>query len=355
MRQRIELIDLLETINNGNDALIEWYGLNEENRLNITRHHIFNQNFCELLFLDTDFSSSRFFGCNFERSTFVNCNFKKSNFNNCNFNNTTFKNTINVDELSITMTTFNGANLSNQDFKNASLRNNDFSYCNLVNTNLHHCDLWKCNFYKAILGSTIFSGCKNLNFTSNLDKTILVSSPIEYESNKYNKFDIIFNWETIRIFGKLPLFGASYIAILLIPILFSAIKYTNNYIQLVINFFQKYHFDSNHQLKLFIDQHLIDKIVVIPYPYFPMLILTSSILLAIASTAYNLFCPSRIKEFSHDTWIDQLKMEDIHYYPVTLKNRFMIYISLSSYVFGAALALFVIIYNIIKIIIYVNS
>ncbi|MDD2463142.1 MAG: pentapeptide repeat-containing protein [Desulfobulbus sp.] len=355
MEAHLESADLKKIAADGNDALISWYNRSENNRLSVVQQQHKKINLKGLLFLDTNFSGSSFENCDLSNSTFINCNFDNSKFTKCNFNKTKFENSINASSLSIKKSTFIKADLSNQDFSNALFTNNNLCNCILENTKLNKCDLKGCNFHETVIGKTEFDGCKNLSSTSNLEKTIVKSSPEKYEVNKYNVIDNIFNWEIVRIFGKLPLFGASYLAIVLIPILFGIIKYLNNHIQIINNFIKSNYIFKISKAQIFADQYIIHKITLISYPDFPELILISSILLAIGSTIYNLFCPSRIKEFSHDVWVDQLYREPIHYFPVAVKNRPMILISLISYTFGAILSLFVIINNLLKTINYINN
>jgi hypothetical protein len=49
----------------------------------------------------------------------------------------------------------------------------------------------------------------------------------------------------------------------------------------------------------------------------------STILLAVGSTLYTFFCPSRIKEFSCDQWCDQLGHSLLHYWPLAWKHRYI--------------------------------
>ena len=63
---------------------------------------------------------------------------------------------------------------------------------------------------------------------------------------------------------------------------------------------------------------------------------------AAGSTLYTFFCPSRIKEFSHDQWCDQLGRSLLHYWAFAWKHRYIRLACAACYVLGGAIALWVI-------------
>ena len=65
-----------------------------------------------------------------------------------------------------------------------------------------------------------------------------------------------------------------------------------------------------------------------------LVLLVSTVLLAIASTLYTFFSPSRIKEFSRDQWCDQLGRSLLHYWPLAWQHRWMRLICFACYTLG---------------------
>jgi hypothetical protein len=70
-------------------------------------------------------------------------------------------------------------------------------------------------------------------------------------------------------------------------------------------------------------------------------LLISTGLLAVASTLYTFFAPSRIKEFSRDQWCDQLGRPLLHYWPLAWKHRYIRLICAACYALGGGGALWV--------------
>ena len=65
-------------------------------------------------------------------------------------------------------------------------------------------------------------------------------------------------------------------------------------------------------------------------------------LLAMGSTLFTFFCPSRIKEFSRDQWCDQLGRSLLHYWPFAWEYRWIRFLCAACYALGGAGALWVI-------------
>jgi hypothetical protein len=71
-----------------------------------------------------------------------------------------------------------------------------------------------------------------------------------------------------------------------------------------------------------------------PIPSLSLVLLVSTILLAMGSTLYTLRCPSRIKEFSRDQWCDQLGRSLLHYWPFAWKERYVRLVCAACYALG---------------------
>ena len=70
--------------------------------------------------------------------------------------------------------------------------------------------------------------------------------------------------------------------------------------------------------------------------------LLSTILLAMASTLYVLFCPKRVQEFSKTVWCDQLGKPLLHYWAMAWRHRALRLLCMTLYLTGGPLALMLI-------------
>jgi hypothetical protein len=141
--------------------------------------------------------------------------------------------------------------------------------------------------------------------------------------------------------GRLPLFGLSYTALILIPIIFYGLAFYNSKVELIRTWAAQVAVLRDHPMHVaaeVIVKHLHTQSI----PSLSLMLLGSTVLLAVASTLYTLFCPSRIKEFSCDQWCDQLGHSLLHYRPLAWKHRWIRLICMACYALGGAGALWVI-------------
>ena len=130
------------------------------------------------------------------------------------------------------------------------------------------------------------------------------------------------DWERLRAVGRLPLFGISYTALILIPIVFYGLALYNDKIDLVRAWAEQAVTLPDHSLHRFAPL-VLDRLHPRPIPSLSFLLVVSTILLAAASTLYTAFCQSRIKEFSRDQWCDELRRSLLHYWPLAWKHRYL--------------------------------
>ena len=132
-----------------------------------------------------------------------------------------------------------------------------------------------------------------------------------------------FDWERLRIMGRLPLFGISYTTLIFILTAFYGLALYNEKIDLVQAWAQQAVTSPDHPLYR-LAPLILDRLHRLSIPRLSFVLLLSTILLAAGSTLYTLFCPSRIKKFSRDQWCDQLGRSLLHYWPLARmiqKNR----------------------------------
>jgi hypothetical protein len=132
--------------------------------------------------------------------------------------------------------------------------------------------------------------------------------------------------------GRLPLFGASYTALILIPIVFYGLALYNDKIELIRAWAEQ---------GGTVPDYLLGRLRPRPIPSQSFVVLLSTGLLAVGSTLYTFFCPSRVKEFSRDQWCDQLGRSLLHYWPLAWKHRSIRLTCAACYAFGGAGALWV--------------
>jgi hypothetical protein len=98
--------------------------------------------------------------------------------------------------------------------------------------------------------------------------------------------------------GRLPLFGVSYTALILIPLLYGLALY-NDKVGLVRTWAEQVVALPDHPWHRLVFP-VLERLRTRPIPSQSFLLLLSTVLLAAGSTMYTFFCPSRIKEFSRD-------------------------------------------------------
>jgi hypothetical protein len=131
------------------------------------------------------------------------------------------------------------------------------------------------------------------------------------------------------------------VGLILIPIVFYGLAFYNSKVELIRTWAAQVAMMPDHPMHVaaaVIVKHLHMQ----PIPRFSLVLLSSTVLLAAASTLYTLFCPSRIKEFSRDLWCDQLGRSLLHYWPLAWKHRWIRLVCAACYVLGGAGALWVI-------------
>jgi hypothetical protein len=129
------------------------------------------------------------------------------------------------------------------------------------------------------------------------------------------------SWEQIRIVGKLPLFAASYFAIVAIPIFFYFLDIFNKKVDTVRAWASAEL--QNNGANILVARTFLTHIQREPVPRLSELLLISTILLGFGSTIFALACPSPIQEFSRSQWRHQFQHSLIHYIPLTWTLRWL--------------------------------
>jgi uncharacterized protein YjbI with pentapeptide repeats len=272
-----------------------------------------------------DFAEAYLEAANFQNAHLVSCSFRKANLQRADF----------------TKALLFDCHFTESQLSSAKLCEAHFSRTHLERAVLSEANVASADFFESHLDGSNWSNVRGAESASNLQSTRIEGDTEYFDRVSLGRVERWCDWERLRTFGKMPLFGLSYSVLVLIPL----------YIYLIAWY--------NHQVDRFIDwrgpgeewigQHLHH----LPLPSLSMLLLISTVLLAIASTIYTVFCPSRIKEFTRDVWCDQLGRPLIHYWPFAWKHQKLRMVCGVCYVLGAAGILYVLAVKVGKAAVYI--
>lgn len=239
----------------------------------------------------------------------------------------------------------NNSDMRDASFFETNLKDADLSNSNCLNAIFYGADLDGVNFLSCNISGANFQKSKNLSRTKNLEfVTFLDINKIDgLNEITIPWYDRNVSWERIKNIGKLPLFGASYLSLVLMPIVFSIIAYYNHNVTSFIDF-------AGEAIKTFNNTGLENAfqvwkegVTLDGLPKDMMLFFVSSILLAIASTIYAFYCPNRIINFTREEWQYNNKEQLIYYLSHSWKKRPARLISGITYLIGGLGALMFII------------
>lgn len=128
------------------------------------------------------------------------------------------------------------------------------------------------------------------------------------------------DWERIRIAGRLPLFGASYSGLIIIPTYVYLLGVYNEKVD-AVRTWMIHMSGTPNGLPPATATSILEHLHVEPIPESFFLLLISTVCLAIAATIYALACPVRVKEFSREQWCHELGHPLVHYWPDAWKKR----------------------------------
>jgi len=200
------------------------------------------------------------------------------------------------------------------------LESSDLTGALLSYTELTGARLKNAKFTRAKIENAVFNGAYDITKTTGLETTIHSPGDLDFKFNDVNRpiWEKYLDWEKIGIVGKLPLFGFSYLALVSIPIFFFGLAFFNSRVEKALLWANNIQgTDPQHQLANLITQTLQP----VPIPSLSLVFVVSTVVLALGSTIYALFCPSRIKQFTKDVWEHQLGHPIIHYWPISWKQR----------------------------------
>jgi hypothetical protein len=272
-----------------------------------------------------------------------------------------------------------GADLREANLEKAELTKANLEKANLREANLQGAELTKANLQGAHLGRAHLQGAhlREVNLQgADLREAHLSKARMAYVKNATKArsletvqfddgddalyfdtcnrpwLDSTLDWEALRTIGRLPLFGASYTALILIPIVFAGLALYNKNVHRLhalldtvviwLGAFTHQNPTMEGTPLYQVHTHIRSLLQPWPLPDHSLFILVSTVLLAIGATLYTLRCPRRIKEFSSDQWCDQLRRSLLHYWPLAWQRRWSRCICIACYFLGGGIALVII-------------
>jgi hypothetical protein len=238
-----------------------------------------------------------------------------------------------------------GATLFGTDLSGADLSRVDLSGTRLSGAHLVWIDqpprdpaLW---LHRANLSGANLFGVSGAHRAFGLDEVQLTPYDAQdFESCVRHWPERWFDWGHLRGMGRLPLFGFSYTALILIPIVFYGLALYNEKVELVRTLAEQVIALPDHPWHR-LAPLVLDRLHPRPIPSLSFLLFVSTILLAAASTLYMWCCPSRVKEFSRDQWCYQPGRSLLHYWPLAWKDRYIRLACAACYALGGAGAFWV--------------
>jgi uncharacterized protein YjbI with pentapeptide repeats len=274
--------------------------------------------------LEVNFQSCKLQNSNFSKATLDRCTFASAQLDGAKFN-----------RARLIQANLRSANLTGADLAKANVMRADLALANLDDA-----DIAGADFFETRLDKASTNRLRGAYTARNL-----ITTRVEQELSYFPK--VIRNWperwvdwEWLRVAGRLPLFGASYTGLIIIPIYIYALGIYNDKIEAMRTWLSRAPEDINGIGKSTANAvlaHLRPE----PIPESFFLLFVSTIFLAIAATIYTAACPSRIKNFSRDQWCDELSKPLIHYWPEAWRWRYLRIACAIFYALGGAGALYV--------------
>jgi hypothetical protein len=208
----------------------------------------------------------------------------------------------------------------------ADLRKANLRKADLGEAHLNETDLRGTSLHEARLAGATMSNVRGAYRAHGLETTRLkpasgtgATDALYFETCVRPWWVRWLDWERLRVMGRLPLFGPSYFALILILILFYGLDFYSDCVKLVRAWAEQVVLQSDHPLH-WLASLVLAHLRIPPIPPQSLCLFVSIIFLAAGSTLYIVFCPSRVKEFSREQWCYQLGRSLLHYWPFACQH-----------------------------------
>ena len=195
-----------------------------------------------------------------------------------------------------------------------------------------------------------YTSIKNVPRAKNLDTVFAGNYTCEFFNPELNTADKL-DWEKIKVIGRLPFFGISTAAIVMMSIYYYILEIYNTRVDAA----QKALEAIQDQTIVIVVMHGIADHLKIPVPNLAFTSICAAIFLLCASILYALFCPDRVKQFSSEAWLYQLQKSLIEYRPYTWKFAAIRWVCAFLYLFGGGMSAYVIIIKLFLVMKFVLS
>jgi hypothetical protein len=196
---------------------------------------------------------------------------------------------------------FRGANLSNADFSRTHFRT---------------CTFDESDWNGMIVTDAYFNGgsfkkVRNASASKGLQTATADGFVTRFETS-VPRWSDYFDWERVKIVGRLPIFGASSAALVGLPLFFYALDNYNDHVAAWRSALELSANDAPAAGNQFL-QHLAERLPMLQVPSLSLLSLASALILFLASLLYASFCPAIVKEFSRNVWNVQFQRSMLLY------------------------------------------
>jgi pentapeptide repeat protein len=238
---------------------------------------------------------------------------------------------------------------SSSNFSDSVLRGSTFRSCRFANVNFQNSDWADCDFLNASFDNCNLSSVRNAHRAKNLYTTLATDSTRSFESIHrpwWNKLD----WELLGTMGRLPLFTASTVALIFLPLYFYFLDIYNQHLVA-----RKKALATRPASSEFSDimSTALTNLQPLPIPKMSLLEFIAAVLLLFGSVLYWR-CPPRVRQFNRIQWCEQMNRPLVVYwasawmFPVT---RILCALSFS---FGGVLAILIIGNKVATILLYIS-
>ena len=284
-------------------------------------------NFGAVNFPGADLSGRDLSECNFVSAQFAGARLRRATLRAVNFQGCDLQGS-DLSGADCEVGRFSDAKLMGALLRRASLRNGDFTRADFAGA-----DISRADFHEACLNDARMAQIRGAPTARNL-LTTRIDQPIQYFESAVRKFgDRWLDWQMIRTVGRLPLFAASYSALIAIPLFFYAWEIYNDKVGLIRGWAEQAR-SSTGTMESQMAQMVLHKLHPLAPPALSELLLVSTIFLAAGATIYALACPSRVKEFSRDQWAYQLGLSVVHYLAASWSRKLWRLIAVAFYIPG---------------------
>ena len=351
----------VEVVMQGNKALGEWRNVHPGKRLDLSHADLRNAQLGNIYLVEANLENAQLCGANLKGATLQNADLRGANLEgailsyallggtklagaylrSCDLNSA------NLMEADFRDAVLYGASLQEATMEKVILENTDLRRANVTLANLRNADLTEANieganFLEADMSEANFRGVMGIKHARYLETARLRGGDVKYVETCERKWPEYWcDWERLRTMGRLPLFGASYTVLILIPIFYYGLAFYNEKIGVLREWANANLSTENQPLRV-IAELVRNRVHEQPIPELSLILLVSTLLLALASTIFALGCPPIIKDFSRSQWCYGLNRSLLHYWAYAWKWRWARLICGVCFVLGGIGALVVI-------------